>query len=179
MPTYGTTPSSRFPFVRTRALRPHKGPVQLDLLIPHEYGYDFKVIVTNKTMGARHVVAFHEGRGAQEGIFGELKSHCQMGYVPVRRRLGNQLYLLAGLLAHNLTRELQMITTPPIRQTTPGRTALWAFEKLDTLRNTLLHRAGRLTRPQGILTLTVNANAWLRNQLFGLLQTLQIRRSAA
>lgn len=169
----------RFLFVRTRALRQHKEPIQLDLFIPHETGFDFKVIVTNKSVGPRHTVAFHEGRGSQEGIFGELKSHCQMGYVPVRRRVGNQLYLLAGLLAHNLTRELQMMTTPPVRQTTPGRTALWTFQKLDTLRNTLLHRAGRLTRPQGILTLTLNANAWLRDQLCGLLRTLQALQPAA
>jgi hypothetical protein len=169
----------RFLFVRTRALRQHKDPIQLDLFIPHETGFDFKVIVTNKPLGAKHVVAFHEGRGSQEGIFGELKSHCQMGHVPVRRRLGNQLYLLAGLLAHNLTRELQMMTTPPVRQTTPGRAALWAFEKLDTLRNTLLHRAGRLTRPQGILTLTLNANAWLQHQFLSLLHTLQALRPAA
>ena len=135
--------------------------------------------MTNKTLGTRHVVAFHQGRGSQEGILGELKSHCQMGYVPVRRRLGNQLYLLAGLLAHNLTRELQMMTTPPLRQTTPGRAALWAFEKLDTLRNTLLHRAGRLTRPQGVLTLTLNANSWLRSRFLGLLQTLHTLRPAA
>lgn len=169
----------RFLFVRTRALRQHKEPIQLDLFIPHATGYDFKVIVTNKTLGARHAVAFHEGRGSQEGLLGELKSHCQMGYVPVRRRLGNQLYLLAGLLAHNLTRELQMITRSPARQTTPGRAALWAFEKLDTLRNTLLHRAGRLTRPCGALTLTLNANAWLQQQFLGLLQTLRSLRHAA
>lgn len=163
----------RFLFVRTRAVRQHKQPIQLDLFIPHETGFDFKVIVTNKSLGARHAVAFHEGRGSQEGVFGELKSHCQMGYVPCRRRVGNQLYLLAGLFAHNLTRELQMMTTPPVRRTTPGRTALWTFERLDTLRNTLLHRAGRLTRPQGTLTLTLNANAWLRARLTGLLHTLQ------
>jgi Transposase DDE domain group 1 len=169
----------RFLFVRTRALRQHKEPVQFDLFIPHETGYDFKVIVTNKALGAKHTVAFHEGRGSQEGIFGELKTHCQMGYVPVRRRLGNQLYLLAGLFAHNLTRELQMRTTPPKRQTTPGRAALWAFEKLDTLRNTMLHRAGRLTRPQGILTLTLNANGWLQHQFLGFLHALRTLRPAA
>jgi hypothetical protein len=163
----------RFLFVRTRVLRQHKQPIQLDLFLPHQTGFEFKVIVTNKSLGARHAVAFHEGRGSQEGVFGELKSHCQMGYVPCRRRVGNQLYLLAGLFAHNLTRELQMMTTPPVRRTTPGRTALWTFERLDTLRNTLLHRAGRLTRPQGTLTLTLNANAWLRERLTGLLHTLQ------
>ena len=164
----------RFLFIRTRAVRQYKEPIQLDLFIPHETGYDFKVIVTNKIIGPSHVVAFHEGRGSQEGIFGDLKTHCAMDYVPVRRRVGNELYLLAGLLAHNLTRELQMQTTPPLRHTTPGRTALWAFEKLDTLRQTLLHRAGRLTHPQGILTLTLNANPWVRSQFLHLLHKLRL-----
>jgi hypothetical protein len=163
----------RFLFIRTRAVRQYKEPIQLDLFIPHQTGYDFKVIVSNKTLGASHVVAFHEGRGSQEGIFGELKTHCQMDYVPVRRRRGNELYLLAGLLAHNLARELQMRTSLPSRHTTPGRAALWPFEKLDTLRQTLLHRAGRLTRPHGILTLTLNANLWLRGHFRQLLQKLR------
>lgn len=169
----------RFLFIRTRACRQNKAPVQLDLFVPHEYGYDFKVIVTNKALAAGRVVAFHEGRGCQEGLLGELKRDCQMGYVPVRGRCGNQLYLLAGLFAHNLTRELQMATTPPCRNTTANRAALWAFEKLDTIRFTLLHRAGRFTRPQGVLTLTLNANAWLRHRLLGLLHSLQMMRPAA
>ena len=168
----------RFLFVRTRAQRQRKEPIQLDLFVPHEYGYDFKVIITDKALEADRVVAFHEGRGSQEGVLGELKSHCQMGYVPVRTRVGNQLYLLAGLFAHNLTRELQMATTPPCRNTTANRAALWTFEKLDTLRNTILHRAGRLTRPQGILTLTLNANAWVRQQLLGLLDAMGVRQVA-
>ncbi len=166
----------RFLFIRTRARRQHKEPIQLDLFVPHEYGYDFKVIVTNKTLEAGHVVAFHEGRGSQEGLLGELKTNCQMNYVPVRTRCGNQLYLLAGLFAHNLTRELQMNAAAPCRNTTANRAALWAFEKLDTLRATLLCRAGRFTRPQGVLTLTLNANAWARQQLADILKAV---RSAA
>ena len=102
----------RFVLVRTRTQEQLKGPVQLDLFVPHVWGYEFKVIVTNKPLSMRPLVEFHNSRGSQEGIFGELKSHCQMGYVPVRKCLGNQLYLLAGLLAHNLVRELQMATTP-------------------------------------------------------------------
>jgi hypothetical protein len=169
----------RFLFVRTRALRQNKDPIQLDLFVPHEYGYDFKVIITNKTLQAGPVVAFHEGRGCQEGILGELKRDCQMDYVPVRGLCGNQLYLLAGLFAHNLSRELQMATSSPCRHTTANRAALWAFEKLDTIRTTWLHRAGRLTRPQGVLTLTLNANAWLRQHLPDLLERLQALRPAA
>jgi hypothetical protein len=163
----------RFLFIRTLAKRQHKGPIQLDLFLPYEYGYDFKVIVTNKTILAERVVAFHEGRGSQEGIFGELKSDCQMGYVPVRKCLGNQLYLLAGLLAHNLLRELQMMTAEPSRVTTAKRPPLWVFEELHTFRSGLIQRAGRLTHPQGKLTLTISANHWIKNRLLTLMKRLQ------
>jgi hypothetical protein len=137
----------------------------LDLFIPYEYGYEFKVIVTNKTLKMKKVVAFHDGQGSQEGIFAELKWHCQMGYVPVRTRMGNQTYLLAGLFAHNLTPDLQMATTPKLRHTTEQRAALWVFEKLSTLRSLLLHRAGRLRRPRGKLTLTISASNWIKERL--------------
>jgi len=163
----------RFLFIRTLAKRSYKGPIQLDLFVPHEYGFDFKVIVTNKTLSPKKVVAFHEGRGSQEGIFGELKTHCQMGYVPVRKCLGNQTYLLAGLLAHNLLRELQMMTSAPSRGTTEKRTPLWAFEELHTFRAGLIQRAGRLTRPQGTLTLTISAGHWIKNRVLSLLARLQ------
>jgi len=169
----------RFVFVRTRTKRQRKEPIQLDLFVPHEYGYEFKVMVTNKTVKVKTAVAYHEGRGAQEGVFGDLKTDCQMGYIPVRTWIGNQLYLLAGLFAHNLAREFQMTITPPERKTSVHRTTLWAFEKLDTLRNTLLHRAGRLTRPQGVFTLTLNANAWLRQNMPRILHTLKTIKSAA
>ena len=74
----------RFLFIRTRIKQQFKEPVQLDLFIPHEYGYEFKVILTNKRLGARKVLAFHNGRGSQEGIFAELKSANQLDYVPTR-----------------------------------------------------------------------------------------------
>ncbi len=154
----------RFIFIRTKTKQQQKGPVQLDLFVPYDYGHDFKVIVTNKTISAKRVAAYHEGRGAQEGIFGELKSHCQQDYIPVRSQCGNQVYLLAGLFAHNLIRELQMQTTKPCRGTTAKRTSLWIFEKVDTIRKKLIQRAGRLTRPQNALTLTISANDWIQKR---------------
>jgi hypothetical protein len=163
----------RFLFIRTLAKRQQKGPIQLDLFLPYEYGYEFKVVVTNKTILPRKVVVFHEGRGSQEGIFGELKTYCQMGYVPVRKWLGNQAYLLAGLLAHNLLRELQMMTSAPCRRTTEKRTPLWAFQQLHTFRAGLIQRAGRLTRPHGKLTLTISAAHWIKNRILDTLKRLQ------
>ena len=163
----------RFVFVRTRTKKQQKGPVQLDLFIPYEYGHEFKVIVTNKRLKTKRLVAFHEGRGSQEGIFAELKTQCQMGYVPVRTRVGNQLYLLAGLFAHNLIRELQMTTTPRSRRTTAKRAALWVFEERHTFRSGFLRRAGRLTWPQGKLTLTVSAAGWIKTRFLQLRAPLQ------
>ena len=66
------------------------------MFIPYEYGYDFKVIVTNKRINAKKALAFHNGRGSQEGIFAELKSQAQMDYIPTRRQAGNQVYMLAA-----------------------------------------------------------------------------------
>jgi hypothetical protein len=139
--------------------------VQLDLFIPQVAGVEFKVIVTNKAVGPATVLAFHNGRGAQETLFGQLKSQCHVDYVPMRRLIANQLFLLAGILTHNLGREWQMTLTAPARATTPKRTPSWVFQELQTLRRTLLLRAGRLTRPKGELTLTVSANPTVREEL--------------
>jgi hypothetical protein len=49
-------------------------------------------------------------------------------------------------------------------------TVKWVFEGLDTLRRTIIARAGRLTRPQGKLTLTLNANPTVQHALLRLLQ---------
>ncbi len=164
---------ARFLAVRTLQTVQRKEPLQLDLFVPQVVGYDFKVVVTNKTISARHVVAFHEGRGAQEATFAELKSEGQMDYIPVRKLLGNQAYLLASILAHNLSRELQMQVRPPQRKTTEKRAPLWKFERLATLRQRLVQRAGRLTWPQGILTLTLGVNQAVKHDFVSYLDQLE------
>ena len=166
------TRRARFVFVRQRNKVQSKEPVQLDLFAPFAWGYDFKVIVTNKRIRAGKLLAFHNGRGSQEGVFAELKTDSQLEYVPTRTLSGNQIYLLCAVLAHNLSRELQMETMVKQRATTAKRTQLWAFERLDTLRRKLIQRAGRLTRPQGKLTLTLSANTSIRNELLHYLTEL-------
>lgn len=163
----------RFLALRSRVKQRRSGVVQLDLFEPYEYGYNFQVVVTNKTLGARAVAAFHQGRGAQEGVFAELKSEGQMDYIPVRTLVGNQAYLLAAILAHNLNRELQMQRRSPQRRTTQKRPPLWHFERLETLRRKILQRAGRLTQPQGALTLTLGANKAVKAEMLGYLGALQ------
>jgi hypothetical protein len=148
----------RFILIRQKVKRQNKEPVQLDLFTPHEVGYDFKVIVTNKRSSARNVLRFHNGRGAQENVFGELKSQCQMESVPVRGLAGNQLYLMSAILSHNLLRRLQIETVQPQNRTTEKRSPLWAFQEARTIRRHVIHRAGRLTKPKGKLRLTMSGN---------------------
>jgi hypothetical protein len=162
----------RFLFIRQKSKIINKEPIQLDLFVPHEYGYEFKVIVTNKGASAKKLLLYHNGRGSQESVFGELKSHSQMEYIPVRHLYGNQLYMTAAILAHNLNRELQMATTPAERGTTVKRAPLWRFVELATLRHRLIQRAGRLTQPSGRLTLALGANETVKHELLRFLEGL-------
>ena len=64
-------------------------------------------------------------------------------------RVDNQLYMFAGILAHNLTRELQTKITSRACGTTGERAAFWCIREIETLRRTLIQRAGRIIRPAG------------------------------
>jgi hypothetical protein len=162
----------RFLMIRTKTKKQQKGPVQLDLFEPYQYGHEFKVIVTNKELSVASLVAYHGGRGSQEGVFGELKTQCQMDYIPVRQRCGNETYLLASLFAFNLIRDLQMQLEPPTRTTTSKRPALWAFEQVQTFRRTILQRAGRISNPSGKLVLTFCAGKNLKDRVLQIFQAL-------
>lgn len=151
--------------IRQKKAVPTKGPLQLDLFEPRSHEYDYQVIVTNKRCSAKRVMEFHHGRGAQEGVFSEAKQFCQLEYVPVRTLHGNQVYCLSAVMAHNVTRELQIETWQRQHGTTAKRRNLWGFETLGTLRNRLIRRAGRLIRPQGRLTLVIPANARFHEEL--------------
>ncbi len=163
----------RFIFTRKKTKRQHKGPLQLHLFEPRDFNYDYKVIVTNKSESAKTVVLFHNGRGSQEAIFGDAKNDAALDAIPTKRLAGNQIFTLCAMMAHNLSRELQMLAAPSASRALPKRPAAWAFEKLDTLRHRIIQRAGRFTRPQGELTLTMSANHAVRKDLLHFLDVLQ------
>jgi len=165
--------SYRFMFIRKKNKKQYKGHLQLHLFEPRDFNYDYKVIVTNKTESAKTVVLFHNGRGSQEGIFGDAKNDAALGVIPSRRLAGNQMFTLCAMMAHNLSREVQMLAALSASRALPKRPAAWAFEKLDTLRHRIIQRAGRFTRPQGELTLTMSANRVVRKDLLHFLDVLQ------
>lgn len=163
----------RFIFTRKKTKRQRKGPLQLLLFEPVDFDYDYKVIVTNKTESAAAVVKFHNGRGSQEGIFGDAKNDTGLDVVPCRRLAANQIYTLCSMISHNLSRELQMVASKPALYSLPKRPALWKFEKLDTIRHRIIQRAGRLTKPQNELTLTMSANRAVQRDLLHFFEVLK------
>ena len=150
-----------------------KEPVQLDLYEPFKTGCDFKVVISNKSLLVSRLIDFHNSRKSQAGIFGELKSENALAYVPTRTWTGNQTYMLAALLAHNLTREMKMRTHAPQRKTNPKRASLWQFMNINTVRRQLVQRAGRLIQPQGILVLSMSANTAVEDVILHILGALK------
>ena len=159
--------------LRHRVRTLNREPIQLELFVPHAPGYEYKAVITNKTGLAKRILLFHNGRGTQESLFSELKGQCQMDYVPTRRLAGNQLYFLSAIVAHNLFRELEMIRGGVHRFTTARRAAIWVFPEAATMRQRLILRAGRLTRPQGRLCLTMSGNEIMRRDFLEYLEPLK------
>ena len=150
------TSKRRYPCIvyRRSVAKPRKGPIQLDLFEPVDRGFEYKIVMTNKALSPASLLRFHNGRGSQEATFAEAKSQLGLGYLPSRRQVGNEVYMVCNLLAHALAREIQMRSDPPTTRNTATRACLWAIERVGTLRNRIIKRAARITRPQGRIVLS-------------------------
>ena len=96
-----------------------KGMLQLHLFEPRDFDFDYKVIVTNKIESAKSVVLFHNGRGSQERIFGDAKNDAALDVIPSKKLAGNQMFTLCAMMAHNLSREVQMLAAAVPRRPVP------------------------------------------------------------
>jgi len=164
----------RFLFYRHQVRKKRKDPIQLDIFEPLAFDYDYKVIITNKSVKGKTALLFHNGRGSQENILGELKSDGQMDYIPTRRLIGNEIWMSSAVMAHNLCREIQMRSMKRTIITTPQRACRYVFDKLRTFRHRLIQRAGRLTKPNGVLTLTMAGNKAIASEMLNTLEALSI-----
>jgi hypothetical protein len=163
----------RFVFTRKKVKKPQKGAIQLDLFEPVSHEYQYKVIVTNKTEFAKAVVLLHNGRGSQELVFGNAKNDTALGLIPCKRLNANQIFTVASMMAHNFSREMQMIAHPAASWAKSKRPAAWTFKMLDTIRHQIVQRAGRFTCPQGKLTLTMSGNRAVKKDLLYFIDALQ------
>ena len=60
-----------------------------------------------------------------------------------------QVFTLASMMAHNFSREMQMVAHPAASRAKAKRPAAWTFQKLETIRRQIIQRAGRLNTPAG------------------------------
>jgi len=100
-------------------------------------------------------------------VFGDAKNDVALDVLPSRRLAGNQLFTLYSMIAHNLSREVQMLAAPSASRARPKRPAGWRFEKLDTMRHRILQKTGRFTLPQGEMPLTMSAQPCCAQGSFG------------
>jgi Transposase DDE domain group 1 len=128
---------------------------QLDLFDPSNGTYEYSAVVTNKLLGGQALWAFICGRGVHEKVYGELKRGFAFDCVPTMRYAANSAWQLLSVLAFNLMRGFQMVTTAERRARTRKRRSRFRFEAIHTLRYLCLNRAGALVRPDGYPTLDV------------------------
>jgi len=130
---------------------------QLDLFDPSDGHYEYSAVVTNKQLTGPALWAFMCGRGAHEKAYAELKSGFAFDCVPTMRYAANSVWQLLSVLAFNLVRGFQMLTTAERRGLTRKRRCLYRFESIHTLRYECFHRAGIVVHPNGYPTLDVGS----------------------
>lgn len=95
------------------------------------------------------------GRGTHEKVYGELKSGFAFNCIPTRRFEANSAWQVMSILAFNLTRAFQAMTTTERRRSNRKRRAVIRFERITTLRYRFINRAALLVKPNGKATLDV------------------------
>jgi len=137
---------------------------QLDLFDPSDGHYEYSAVVTNKAVTGRTLWYFMCGRGAHEKAYAELKTGFAFDCVPTMRYAANSFWQLLSVLAFNLMRGFQAVTTAARRAPTRKRRSVHRFEAIQTLRYQYLQRAGLVLYPDGHPTLDVGAAAAVKRR---------------
>ena len=137
---------------------------QLDLFDPSDGHYEYSAVITNKDISGRNLWHFMCGRGVHEKVYGELKTGFAFDCLPTMRYAANSAWQLLSVLAFNLMRGFQVVSTAPRRSPTRKRNCLRRFETIHTLRYLYLHRAGLVLHPDGRPTLDVGSSPAVRHR---------------
>ena len=149
---------------RKRVFHETRKNYQLDLFDPDDGTWEYSAVATNLDMGVRRLWRFMAGRGLHEKIIGELKSALALDTIPTHQYEANSAWQQLVVLAHNLLANFQIETGVIQRPRTHKRTTHWVLRSAQTLRFEIIHRAGRLLRPEGRLTLRLQRNKQVENQ---------------
>jgi hypothetical protein len=157
--------SVRMVIYRKKVAHETRKNFQLDLFDPDDGHYEYSAVATNKSITGRTLWFFMCGRGIHEKVYGELKSGYAFGCVPTQKFEANSAWQAVSIIAFNLMRGFQAITTADqCRSRNRKRRALRRFELIHTLRYRFLNRAGLMINPNGRPTLDVGDNAMVRER---------------
>jgi hypothetical protein len=131
---------------------------QLNLFDPDDGYFEYSAVATNLALSGRDLWHFMCGRGLHEKVIGELKGGLAFNAIPTRHYGANSAWQQLVALAHNLITSFQIETGAPRRRRSAKRTALHVLKSIHTLRFELLHRAGRIVRPDGVTILRLARN---------------------
>ena len=143
--------------IAVRRVQPTRriGPLQLDLFEPRDFEYTYSMVATNGQGSAQRLVQSHAGRGAQEGLLGELKNHLHADAVVFKTQQANAGSMWSSIFAHNLLRRIQIELGDPVRGSGCWkRPSLWVFKKAKTLRSVIC-RAGRILHPKNMTEMVI------------------------
>jgi len=123
---------------------------QLDLFDPGDGIYEYQVVATNQKLEAKNALDFYNGRCVMEREIAELKQEYGFANIPTKNFNANSAYQAISILAHTLVKNFQMTTDQVTkRKKTAGRTGMFSFESLKSLRFKIIARAGRVVNQSG------------------------------
>jgi hypothetical protein len=97
----------------------------------------------------------------------------ELGLSHLKRLAADQVSTLASMMAHNFSREMQMLAHPAATRAKSKRPTAWKFQRLYTIRHQIIQRAGRFIWPQGKLILTMSSNRVVKKDLLHFMDALQ------
>ena len=157
--------SVRMVIYRKKVAHETRKNFQLDLFDPDDGHYEYSAVATNKSVTGHTLWFFMCGRDKHEKVCGELKSGYAFGCVPTQKYEANSAWQAVSIIAFNLMRRFQAITTAgQCRSRNRKRRALRRFELIHALRYRFLNRAGLMINPNGGTTLEVGDNAMVRER---------------
>jgi hypothetical protein len=139
----------RVAIYRKRAFHCTAKNYQLDLFDPDDGTWEYSAVATNLSFRLTELWRFMCGRGQHEKVIGELKNGFAFDSIPTMRYGANSAWQQISALAYNLVLNFQLATGAIQKSRTWKRTSRYVIQSIQTLRFTVLNRAGQVLRPQG------------------------------
>jgi hypothetical protein len=93
-------------------------------------------------------------------LFGHAKNDAALNLIPCKRLGANQVFTLDSMMAHNFSREIQMIAYPAANRAKAKRPTALTFQKLETIRRQILQSSAEKLYLQSVSTSLRKSGYW-------------------